>query len=111
MRPLLHPGTLPGTLPSTLNGTSKRRLLWLAPLLMLCLLLAQSVDLVHNHNGDLEQRFDCQVCLKLGANTVAAAAADFSFELTPDGFAIDGEGHSAPFIALPTPRSRAPPGV
>lgn len=111
MRSLLHPGTLPSTLPSTLNGTSKRRLLWLAPLLMLCLLLAQSVDLVHNHDGELNQRFDCDICLKLGSNTVAAVAADFSFELVPGGFAVVDKGLVAPFIALPAARSRAPPGV
>ena len=94
-----------------MHSPKRRQLLWLAPIIALCLLLAQSVDLVHNHDGELDQRFDCEICLKLGSNAVAAVTADFSFDLSPDSQAVAGKAAAAPFIALPAPRSRAPPLV
>jgi len=101
MKSLRHSGWIP--------GTSPRRASWLVPVLALCLLLAQSVDLVHNHDGAPDRRLDCEVCLKLGSNTVAAPAAGFSLEPGPNWSVVTDYTVTAPFIALPAPRSRAPP--
>lgn len=72
------------------------------------LLVSQAAALQHSHEGDLQPRFDCQMCLKLGSSgAIPAAGLSFgqpvslTFYLEPPISLADA--------AAPVATARAPP--
>ncbi len=86
--------------------SQRSRLLMLAAAVIY--LLAQSIDLQHTHDGDLNLHADCQICMKLGSqNDVALAASDLPqvdaaddefFAILPQltGSSVNGQNARAP---------------
>lgn len=80
-------------------------------LLCFLLLFVQSADLTHSHDGDLQPQFDCEVCLKVGANEDFIESSSFIVHLNSDTTKITEFSAKAPhFFAIPA-NSRAPPQV
>ncbi|MDD9891498.1 MAG: hypothetical protein OXU30_14315 [Gammaproteobacteria bacterium] len=80
---------------------------------LLCFLLVfvQGADLVHSHDGDLQQQFDCEICLKANSNEDAVASSDPSryFNTVASGYGDLVEQRL--FVAAVPANSRAPPLV
>lgn len=81
--------------------------------LILCffLLFAQSAVLLHSHDGDLQQQFDCEICLKVNStdHAIASSSIDFVLPKTFTAFALPQLDAITP--ALPAFRARAPPAL
>ena len=78
-------------------------------LLCLSLLLVQSLDLVHNHDGDLQTRFDCDICLKVGSPDDFAISGDFKPVVIISSQTFEASSYSLPYFILPSATARAPP--
>ncbi len=85
------------------------RSLPLTAIACLLLLFAQSATLAHNHDGDTQVRYDCDICLIPGAGTDLAVSHFTHIPVIPfqHGW-LDGERES-PFLPVLDLRSRAPP--
>jgi len=72
------------------------------------LLLAQGIELGHSHE-DLQSQLDCQICLKHSSKGKVLVAAGISLNLR--AFSVYGidTAPTTPVLALPAPKSRAPP--
>jgi len=79
--------------------------------LFLCFLLVfvQSAALIHNHDGDLQSRFDCDICLKVNGTDQAIASAQFEFVIASGAPQIAIAQYSASISTTPSFRARAPP--
>lgn len=81
----------------------------LVSMLTAFLLLVQSADLIHTHNGDLQAQVDCEICPKFGNDDEVIvdsqtgpgliAAHQSYFQFTP----------AIPFQAVIAANPRAPP--
>lgn len=73
------------------------------------LLFGQAVDLGHNHNGDLQAQFDCDICLVTGSLSDALTAGEIGLEFSRDAsFLQSGVASHVSFLAVPR-QARAPP--
>ena len=80
-----------------------------ACLLAAILLFAQAVDLSHSHEGDLQPRFDCEICLVTGTLGHALSAGEFSLASASAAQSFDiqiANWHSTFVVAH---KARAPP--
>lgn len=78
-------------------------------LVCLSLLFMQSVDLTHSHNGDVQTRFDCEICLKVGSLEELAIGDDFRQLAVIRTQIFEARLYSLPFLASPSRIARAPP--
>ena len=82
----------------------------LSILFCLSILFVQSADLIHTHEGDLQQQFDCEFCLKIGSVEDQITSVQQPMETVP-AFRRDYElsNHSPHFLPVPAQVARAPP--
>lgn len=80
---------------------------------VLCFLLlfVQSADLTHSHDGDLQQQFDCEICLKVGANEDFIESSGMLVNLDSDASNVTEYKTEAPNFFAISANSRAPPLV
>ena len=73
------------------------------------LLFGQGVDLTHSHDGDLQQRFDCEICVVTG--TLGQALSSSVLTLEFERPAVDSERVSETLVSTTRTiqRARAPP--
>ena len=91
------------------SGSKRPLSLAAAWLFSAVLLFAQAVDLSHNHEGDLQAQFDCDICLVTGSLSDALAAGEIGLEVSSDSVAIQGGITSlVSYTAVPR-HARAPP--
>lgn len=83
----------------------------LVGLLCLSLLFVVGVDLNHSHDGDVQTRFDCEICLKVGSLEELTLAGDVSLAAIIRTPMLEAAVFSLPFLAGPSPTARAPPAV
>lgn len=73
------------------------------------LLFGQSVDLGHNHDGDLQAQFDCDICLVAGSLSDALHAGEISLDFSRNAsFVQSGVASHVSFLSVPR-QARAPP--
>ena len=95
-----------------LNSRSAReRLVAIAGALLLSavLLFAQAVDLTHNHDGDLQTQFDCDICLVTGALSDALSAGEFTLDFKSDAEVFHHSDFSLVSHSAVPRLARAPP--
>ena len=73
------------------------------------LLFGQGVDITHSHDGDLQQRFDCEICVVTG--TLGQALSSSVLTLEFERPAVDSERVSETLVSTirTIQRARAPP--
>ena len=78
-------------------------------LLSAVLLFGQGVDITHSHDGDLQQRFDCEICVVTGALGQALSSSVLTLEFERP--AVDSELVSETLVSTTRAiqRARAPP--
>ena len=78
-------------------------------LLSAALLFGQGVDITHSHDGDLQQRFDCEICVVTGSLGQALSSSLLTLEFERP--AVDSERVSEPLVSTicTIQRARAPP--
>ena len=93
------------------NKTSLTKLKSAPVYLLLCFMLVfvQSAALIHSHDGDLQRKFDCDICLKVNATDHAIASSQFEFVIVSGTPQIETAQFSATFSIAPAFRARAPP--
>ena len=91
------------------SGSKRPLSLAAAWLFSAVLLFAQAVDLSHNHAGDLQAQFDCDICLVTGSLSDALAAGEIGLEVSSDSVAIQGGITSLVSYAAVPRHARAPP--
>ncbi|MCB1672459.1 MAG: hypothetical protein R3F41_08200 [Gammaproteobacteria bacterium] len=87
--------------------SQRNRLLLLAAALVF--VLTQTIIQQHSHEGDLSLHPDCQICLKLGSQNNPTVAKFSVPDLPVSTVRFQVIVPDLPFIAVPAPRSRAPP--
>ena len=85
------------------------RSLPLTTVVCLLLLIVQGAALTHSHESDLQVRYDCDICLKIGSTTDAIAAGHVDIPSTPVRHEWLDATAETPFLPLLDLRSRAPP--
>ena len=93
------------------NQTDRVRYFAFSALLCFLLVFVQGVGLAHTHEGELQQQFDCEICLKANPNEDVIASNNQSFdpEIRTTAFPEYAErAHTASAISA---NSRAPPLV
>jgi len=78
-------------------------------LLVLLFAFSQSVALLHDHEGDLNLKYDCERCLKIGSS---AGALPSQFILPVVNFVDDYlslPGSDSPLLIVRSANARAPP--
>ena len=91
------------------SGSKRPHSLVAAWLFSAVLLFAQAVDLSHNHAGDLQAQFDCDICLVTGSLSDALAAGEIGLDFSRDSVAIQGGITSLVSYAAVPRQARAPP--
>lgn len=78
---------------------------------LLCLLLlsVQSLELTHNHAGELQAQFDCDICMKLSSLEDLIVSDNFTPLVTAAGEQFETLLQSQLFSATPALKARAPP--
>ena len=78
-------------------------------LLSAALLFGQGVDITHSHDGDLQQRFDCEICVVTGSLGQALSSSLLTLEFERP--AVESERVSEPLVSTicTIQRARAPP--
>ncbi|MDB2602876.1 hypothetical protein N9Z60_05155 [Gammaproteobacteria bacterium] len=73
------------------------------------LLFGQGVEITHSHDGDLQQRFDCEICVVTGALGQALSSSVLTLEFERP--AVDSELVSETLVSTTRAiqRARAPP--
>ena len=73
------------------------------------LLFGQAVDLGHNHDGDLQAQFDCDICLVTGSLSDVLSSGDTGLDFSRDSASFQEDVTSrANYFAVPR-QARAPP--
>ncbi len=85
------------------------RSLPLTALVCLMLLFVQAATFSHSHENDLQVRYDCDICLKIGSSTDVIAAGHVYNPVSPVRHEWRDSAVEAPFLPLLDIRSRAPP--
>ena len=67
--------------------------------------------LVHNHDGDLQQQFDCNICLKSGSNNDIAANTEHYFNFQRLSIEFLQPLTLAPLYRIVPAKSRSPPNA
>ena len=94
---------------SRLRGLSARDLL---PFLLTFLLtFVQGAGLVHNHDGDLQQEFDCNICLKSGSNNDIATSTEHYINFQRFSVGCSEPIALAPLYRIVPTKSRSPPNA
>ncbi len=75
----------------------------------LLLLFVQGAALVHSHDGDLQVRYDCDICLKIGSDADPVAAGHAHDPVRPARHEWPDIRTESPFPSLLDLRSRSPP--
>jgi hypothetical protein len=78
-------------------------------LLVFLFAFSQSAALLHNHDGDLNLKYDCEHCLKIGSS---AGAIPSQFALPLVSFVTDYislPGSDSPLLIVRSANARAPP--
>ena len=75
----------------------------------LALVVSQTLALEHTHNGDLQLRFDCQLCVKLSSADDAIPVSLVVVELERQNPDYVEPFHAVIVAAQPSPVARAPP--
>lgn len=92
------------------NHSRTTRKHYLVCLLAVCaLLLSQTIALQHSHDGDLNLRYDCHVCLKLGSAGDAIPVTVIDFTATSQVLVFHVVPVQMPQRELPLRSARAPP--
>ena len=95
--------------PSGHSGSQRLARVALACLFSAVLLFAQAVDLSHNHQGDLQAQFDCDICLATSTLSGAIAASELGLDSPRDTVAISDWSAFHVSHSAVTPQARAPP--
>lgn len=90
-------------------GRDRFRSLPLTAVICLLLLFVQSAALVHSHESDLQVRYDCDICLKIGSSTDVIATGHVDNPVSPIRHEWLDPAAELPFLPLLDLRSRAPP--
>jgi len=69
----------------------------------------QGAGLVHNHAGDLQQQFDCNICLKSGSNNDIAVNTEHYFNFQRLSIEFLQPLTLAPLYRIVPAKSRSPP--
>lgn len=92
-----------------LRGLSAR---YLSPFLLAFLFtFVQGAGLVHHHDGDLQQQFDCNICLKSGSNNELASSTEHSFNFQRLSVEFSESIALAPLYRIVPTKSRSPPNA
>ena len=92
-----------------LRGLSAR---YLSPFLLTFLFtFVQGAGLVHHHDGDLQQQFDCNICLKSGSNNDIAANTEHYFNFQRLSIEFLQPLTLAPLYRIVPAKSRSPPNA
>ncbi|MEX2131476.1 MAG: hypothetical protein WD772_08305 [Pseudohongiellaceae bacterium] len=78
-------------------------------LAVFALALSQTIALQHSHDGDLNLRYDCHVCLKLGSADDGISATVIKFTASSLILVFHVEPVQLPERELPLRSARAPP--
>ena len=73
------------------------------------LLFVQGATLVHSHDSDVQQRYDCDICLKIGSSADAITTGHADNPIDPNRREWLVHAVELPFLPLRDVRSRAPP--
>ena len=87
--------------------SNRNRLILLAAAFVF--VLVQTATQQHSHDGDLSIHMDCQICLKLGSQNDVAVAQSAIADSEPAAGLRHDTLTSQIMLAVPQPRSRAPP--
>lgn len=90
---------------------NRRLSLALVSMLAAFLLLVQSADLIHTHNGDLQAQVDCEICLKFGNDDEVIVDSQTAPRLFASHQFYSRSTSAIPFQAVIAANPRAPPRV
>ena len=85
------------------------RALFIPLLLALALMIIQASALVHDH-GDLEPRYDCELCQKL-TSADAIPVVYTSPQIPASGSYVSPTAAAIPLLPLRSANARAPPSI
>ena len=71
----------------------------------------QGAGLVHNHDGELQQQFDCNICLKSGSNNDIVNSIDHSFNFQRFSVEFIEPAALVRFHQIVPSKSRSPPNA
>ena len=71
----------------------------------------QGAGLVHHHDGDLQQQFDCNICLKSGSSNELASSTEHSFNFQRLSVEFSESIALAPLYRIVPTKSRSPPNA
>ena len=77
----------------------------------LLLLFVQSADLIHNHQGDLQKQFDCEVCLKVASFDDSVATASYIVDVATLPQASASLTTTPVFLSILPRHARGPPAL
>lgn len=82
---------------------------WLALTAGLLLLLVQSINLQHQHDGDLNLQPECQICMKLGSSGTGPLASQTLPAAETGWVPYHSTLPALRLLTTQAPQSRAPP--
>lgn len=97
------------TVANKLRGLSARYLS--SFLLAFLFTFVQGAGLVHHHDGDLQQQFDCNICLKSGSNNDIVNSIDHSFNFQRFSVEFIEPATLVRFHQIVPSKSRSPPNA
>lgn len=97
------------TVANKLRGLSARYLSLF--LLAFLFTFVQGAGLVHHHDGDLQQQFDCNICLKSGSSNELASSTEHSFNFQRLSVEFSESIALAPLYRIVPTKSRSPPNA
>ena len=94
-----------------LSGMVKAKALPVLGMLCLLLLFVQSAGLIHSHDSDEEDQFECEICLKFGSVEDPLGTDQLNFNSEVDSQKFEVFVTVILFSSHPTHRARAPPSL
>lgn len=78
-------------------------------LLVFLFTFVQGAGLIHNHDGDLQEQFDCNICLKSGSNNDIASSTENFANFERSSIAFLEQRVLTPLYRIVPAKSRSPP--
>ena len=75
------------------------------------LLFVHSADLIHSHDSELQNQFECEICLKFGSVEDSLGSSQLDFYSKADSQQFEPFVTVLQFLSHPTYRARAPPSL
>ncbi len=95
----------------SLSRTVEAKALPVLGILCLLLLFVQSADLIHSHDSDAQNQFECEICLKFGSIEDVLGTDQLNFNSEVDSQKPEAFVTVLPFSSHPTHRARSPPSL